>query len=150
MKRVERLFRVMLLLREGNVLTSQCLARKLGVSTRTVYRDIGDLVDSGVPIDGESGVGFLLRSDRQLPSLNFTSDELKALALGAEMVRVWSDQELGRAGETAIRKIETILPRRLKARIHPDRAELCGARMSGEDSEKLRIAWALLEPGEPT
>jgi predicted DNA-binding transcriptional regulator YafY len=105
MKRVERLFQLMLLMQGGNVLTSQQLSRKLGVSVRTVYRDIGDLVKSGVQIDGESGVGFLLRDENRLPPLSFTNDELKALALGAEMVRAWSDRDLGNASDTAIRKI---------------------------------------------
>ena len=89
MKRVERLFQLMRLMRGRRVLTSEYLSKKLGVSNRTIYRDIGDLVESGVPIDGQSGVGFLLRDERELPTVIFTEDELQALALGAEMVRVW-------------------------------------------------------------
>ena len=99
MKRVERLFKLILLMQEGNVRTSQYLSKKLGVSTRTVHRDIGDLVSSGVPIAGQSGVGFLLRDEQRLPSVNFTKDELQALALGAQMARTWADKDLGSASE---------------------------------------------------
>ena len=88
MRRADRLFQLMLLLQEGKVRTSHYLAEKLEVSTRTVYRDIADLVGSGIPIDGEAGVGYLLRDEYRLPPLMFNADELKALALGAQMVRV--------------------------------------------------------------
>ncbi len=148
MRRVERLFQLLLLMQDGNVLTSQYLSKKLGVSTRTVYRDINDLVNSGVSIDGESGVGFLLRDDHRLPSLNFTNDEIKALVLGAEMVRVWSDRELGDAGETAIRKIERALPRNQKQTIRINDGEVHGVRTSEEASETLKIVRASLEEGE--
>ena len=118
MRRADRLFQLMLLLQEGKVRTARYLADKLEVSERTIYRDIRDLVASGIPIDGEAGVGYLLRDEYRLPPLMFTSDELKALALGAEMVRVWSDQELGQVSAAAIRKIESILPAALREEIH--------------------------------
>jgi len=148
MKRVERLFRLILLMREGRVLTGQYLSEKLGVSSRTVYRDISDLVDSGVPIDGQSGVGFLLRDERQLPTVIFTDDELQALALGAEMVRTWSDRELGNASENAIRKLETVLPRNLKAKIHLDSFKVHGVPMPEDNSEKLKMLRSSVEAGE--
>lgn len=148
MKRVERLFQLILLMREGRVLTSQYLSEKLGVSSRTVYRDISDLVDSGVPIDGQSGVGFLLRDERQLPTVIFTDDELQALALGAEMVRTWSDRELGHASENAIRKLETALPRNLKAKIRLEGIKVHGVPMPDDDSEKLKMIRASIGMGE--
>jgi predicted DNA-binding transcriptional regulator YafY len=107
----------MLLLQEGKVRTARYLADKLEVSERTIYRDIGDLIGSGIPIDGEAGVGYLLRDEYRLPPLMFTSDELKALALGAMMVKAWSDKELGSVTATAIRKIESILPDKLRKEI---------------------------------
>ena len=116
MKLVERLFQLMRLMRGGRVLTSQYLSAELGVSNRTVYRDIGDLVDSGVPIDGQSGVGFLLRDERDLPAVVFNESELQALALGAEMVRMRSDRGLCDASEAAMRKLERVLPGSLKTR----------------------------------
>lgn len=148
MKRVERLFQLMLLMREGNVLTGQHLSKELGVSTRTVYRDIDDLVDSGVPIVGESGVGFILRDEHRLPTVIFTDDELRALALGAEMVRMWSDRGLGNASKTAIQKIETVLPGYLKANIRLNGIEVHGVQMSEDESEKLKIVRASLQAGE--
>ena len=83
MRRADRLFQLMLLLQEGRVRTARYLAEKLEVSERTIYRDISDLMGSGIPIDGEAGVGYLLRDEYRLPPLMFTADELQALALGA-------------------------------------------------------------------
>jgi predicted DNA-binding transcriptional regulator YafY len=118
MRRADRLFQLMLLLQEGKVRTARYLAEKLEVSDRTIYRDIGDLVGSGIPIDGEAGVGYLLRNEYRLPPLMFNTEELKALALGALMVRAWSDKKLASVTNTAIRKIESVLPEKLKADIH--------------------------------
>ena len=73
----------MLLLQEGRVLTARQIADALEVSPRTAYRDIGDLVGSGIPIDGEAGVGYLRRDGYRLPPLMFTREELVALGLGA-------------------------------------------------------------------
>lgn len=117
MRRADRLFQLMLLLQEGKVRTARYLAEKLEVSERTIYRDIGDLIGSGIPIDGEAGVGYLLRDEYRLPPLMFTSEELKALALGALMVRAYSDKKLGSVTSTAIRKIESALPENLKKEI---------------------------------
>ena len=83
MRRADRLFQLMPLLQEGRVLTARQIADALEVSPRTVYRDIGDLVGSGIPIDGEAGVGYLLRDGYRLPPLMFTREELVALGLGA-------------------------------------------------------------------
>lgn len=117
MRRADRLFQLMLLLQEGKVRTARYLAEKLEVSERTIYRDIDDLIGSGIPIDGEAGVGYLLRDDYRLPPLMFNSDELKALALGALMVQAWSDRELASVTKTAIRKIESILPEKLRKEV---------------------------------
>jgi predicted DNA-binding transcriptional regulator YafY len=107
----------MLLLQEGKVRTARYLGEKLEVSDRTIYRDISDLIGSGIPIDGEAGVGYLLRDEYRLPPLMFNREELKALALGAMMVRAWSDRALGSVTATAIRKIESVLPEDLKKEI---------------------------------
>ena len=117
MRRADRLFQLMLLLQEGKVRTARYLAEKLEVSERTIYRDISDLMGSGIPVDGEAGVGYLLRDEYRLPPLMFNSEELQALALGALMVRAWSDKGLASVTATAIRKIESILPEHLKKRI---------------------------------
>lgn len=148
MRRADRLFQLMLLLQEGKVRTGSYLAEKLEVSTRTVYRDIGDLVGSGIPIDGEAGVGYLLRDEYRLPPLMFTADELKALALGARMVKAWSDPELGSTTATAIRKIESILPDNLKKEIQLEGIEVPGFQMKRNVSEKLRIVRVALDAHE--
>ena len=145
MRRADRLFQLMLLLQEGKVRTGQYLAEKLEVSTRTVYRDIGDLVGSGIPIDGEAGVGYLLRDEYRLPPLMFTTDELKALALGAQMVKAWSDKELASTTATAIRKIESVLPENLKKEFQLDGIEVPSFQMRREVSEKLKIVRVALD-----
>lgn len=145
MRRADRLFQLMLLLQEGKVRTGRYLAEKLEVSTRTVYRDIGDLVGSGIPIDGEAGVGYLLRDEYRLPPLMFTADELKALALGAQMVRAWSDRDLASTTATAIRKIESVLPENLKKEIQLQSIAVPSFQMTEEVSDKLRIVRTALD-----
>lgn len=110
MRRADRLFRLLLELRRGRVVTARELARRLEVSERTVYRDVADLSASGVPIAGEAGVGYRL-TGFDLPPLAFERDEVEALALGARVVEGWGDGELAKAATTALAKIEAALPR---------------------------------------
>lgn len=114
MRRADRLFQIVLLLGRKRAVTARELADALEVSERTIYRDIADLSLSGVPVEGEAGVGYLMRGNYQLPPLMFDADELAALTLGARMVQGWSDPELGRAAERALLKIEAVLPEPLK------------------------------------
>jgi len=114
MRRADRLFRLLLELRRGRVVTARELARKLEVSERTIYRDVVDLSSSGVPITGEAGVGYRL-AGFELPPLMFDRDEIEALALGARVVEGWGDAELAGAAGTALAKIEAALP---SARAH--------------------------------
>ena len=72
MRRADRLFEIIQILRRRNLTRAQDLAEKLEVSERTIYRDIRDLITSGVPIEGEAGVGYVLRSGFDLPPLMFT------------------------------------------------------------------------------
>ncbi|MFT4799617.1 MAG: putative DNA-binding transcriptional regulator YafY, partial [Candidatus Azotimanducaceae bacterium] len=137
MRRADRLFQLMLLLQEGKVRTARYLADKLEVSERTIYRDIGDLMGSGIPIDGEAGVGYLLRDEYRLPPLMFNADELKALALGAMMVKAWSDKELGSVTATAIRKIESILPEKLRKEIQLQEIVVPGFQINEQTSNNL-------------
>lgn len=117
MRRADRLFQVIQLLRRRHVLTAATIARELEVSERTVYRDIADLVRSGVPIAGEAGVGYTLRRGFDLPPLMFTEEEIEALALGTRVVSSWADEGLAKAAESALARIEAALPDRLKARL---------------------------------
>jgi len=110
MRRADRLFQIMLFLGRGTVVRARELAERLEVSERTIYRDVADLGRSGVPIEGEAGVGYLLRGGYRLPPLMFDADELEALALGSRMVKGWTDPALGKAAERALLKIEAVLP----------------------------------------
>ena len=127
----------MLIMQEGKVRTARYIAEKLEVSERTIYRDIGDLIGSGIPIDGEAGVGYLLRDEYRLPPLMFNSEELKALALGALMVKAWSDRDLGSVATTAIRKIESILPENLKKEFELHEIVVPSFRLSERTSKNL-------------
>jgi len=110
MRRADRLFQIVQLLRSGRLTTAQNLAERLEVSERTIYRDIADLQGSGVPIDGEAGVGYVMREGYDLPPLMFSRDEIVALVVGARMVRGWGGASMARAAEGALSKIETVLP----------------------------------------
>jgi predicted DNA-binding transcriptional regulator YafY len=116
MRRADRLFRLVGLLRRLKVVTARRLADELEVSERTVYRDVADLVASGVPIRGEAGVGYALDAGFDLPPLMFTDDEIEALVLGARMVESWCDPALADAARDVLAKVEHALPRRLRAR----------------------------------
>ena len=117
MRRADRLFQIIQLLRRRHVVTAAFLARELEVSERTVYRDIRDLVGTGVPIDGEAGVGYTLRRGFDLPPLMFTEPELEAMVLGARVVSSWGDQALGRAARDALARVEAALPDRLREKL---------------------------------
>jgi predicted DNA-binding transcriptional regulator YafY len=117
MRRADRLFRIVQYLRKRKVVTARRLADELEVSERTIYRDVQDLVASGVPIVGEAGVGYALDRRFDLPPIAFDAGELAALALGARMVESWGDAALARDARSAIDKIEQILPERLRPRL---------------------------------
>ena len=114
MRRADRLFQLIQLLRRKRLTTARKLAESLEVSERTVYRDVRDLMLSGVPIEGEAGVGYSLARGYDLPPLMFSAEELEALLLGARMVKSWGDQGLAQSVEHAIARIEAVLPERLK------------------------------------
>jgi predicted DNA-binding transcriptional regulator YafY len=114
MRRADRLFQIVQHLRGGRLVTAKTLSERLEVSERTIYRDIADLMVSGVPIDGEAGVGYILRSGFDLPPLMFTRDELTALTLGARFVKAWGGARLALAAEEALVKIEAVLPEKEK------------------------------------
>lgn len=117
MRRADRLFRIVQLLRSGRLLTAQRLAEKLEVSRRTVYRDVRDLQLSGMPIEGEAGVGYTLRRDLDLPPLLFTRSELTALVLGTRMVSAWGGAESAASASSALQRIEAVLPPDLRERL---------------------------------
>lgn len=110
MRRADRLFRIVQYLRGRRLTTAAFLAGTLGVSLRTVYRDVRDLSLSGVPIEGEAGVGYRLKPGFDVPPLMFTLNEIEALAVGARMVEAWGGPVLAESARTAIEKIVAALP----------------------------------------
>lgn len=117
MRRADRLFQIVQHLRGGRLVTAQKLGAWLEVSERTIYRDIADLQSTGVPIDGEAGVGYMMREGFDLPPLMFTRDEIVALVAGARMVRAFGGAAMARAAEEALVKIGAVLPDAEKDRI---------------------------------
>ncbi|HSC85917.1 MAG TPA: YafY family protein [Polyangiaceae bacterium] len=110
MRRADRLFQIVQELRRRRVSTAAHLAETLEVSERTVYRDIADLVASGVHIEGEAGVGYRIGDGFEMPPLSFNLEEIEALMLGLRMVQQWGDVELANAARSITGKVETVLP----------------------------------------
>lgn len=122
MRRADRLFLVIHALRgRRTALPARSLAATLGVSLRTVYRDVADLQLSGVPIEGEAGVGYVLRKGADIPPLMFNADELEALVVGTRFVRAFAGRRLAGGAKAALLKIEAVLPPELKQRASQSR-----------------------------
>jgi predicted DNA-binding transcriptional regulator YafY len=109
-RRADRLFQIAELLRGRRLTTAQQLAEWLDISLRTVYRDVRDLQMSGVPIEGEAGIGYRLSRAASLPPLTFTADELAALAAGARMLESWGGPGFASGARGALAKIASAMP----------------------------------------
>ena len=114
MRRADRLFEIIQLLRRKPTVKARELAEALEVSERTIYRDVRDLAATGVPIEGEAGVGYVLKAGFDLPPLMFKEQEIEALVLGARFVETWGDPELANAATDPIAKIEAVIPDTLR------------------------------------
>ena len=114
MRRADRLFAIIQMLRREKLVRARELAEKLEVSERTIYRDMQDLAASGVPIEGEAGVGYVLKGGYDLPTLMFKPEEIEALVLGARIVKSWADCSLAEAAADALAKVEAVLPEPLR------------------------------------
>ena len=110
MRRADRLFQIVQLIRGRRLTTAAHLAQRLDVSGRTIYRDVADLQHQGVPIEGEAGVGYRLGAGFDLPPLMFSNDEARALVASVRMAQVWQDPALAQAAEVALGKIMSVLP----------------------------------------
>ena len=110
MRRADRLFQIVQLIRGRRLTTAAFLAQRLEVSGRTVYRDVADLQHQGVPIEGEAGVGYRLGSGFELPPLMFTQDEAKSLVAAVRLAQAWLDTAMARDAENALGKILSVLP----------------------------------------
>jgi predicted DNA-binding transcriptional regulator YafY len=118
-RRAERLIRIVQALREAapGAVTAHDMGHRFEVSERTIYRDIAHLIGSGAPIDGEAGVGYVLRPGFDLPPLTFSFEQLDALALGARLVKATGDKNLASAANEALAKIEHALPESHRQRL---------------------------------
>lgn len=117
MRRADRLFLIIHSLQgRRTALPARRLAESLSVSLRTIYRDVADLQLSGVAIEGEAGVGYLLRKGSDIPPLMFTAEELEALVVGTRFVRAFGGARLASGARAALLKIEAVLPDELRLR----------------------------------
>ena len=110
MRRADRLFHIIQLIRGRRLTTAAWLAQRLEVSERTIYRDVADLQAQGVPLEGEAGVGYRLGAGFDLPPMMFTQDEAKALVASVRMAQAWMDPALAQSAQDALGKILSVLP----------------------------------------
>ena len=162
MRRADRLFLIIHALRGRRATTARRLAADLGVAPRTIYRDVADLQLSGVPIEGEAGVGYTLRKGSDVPPLMFTRAELEALVVGARFTRAFAGGRLAGAARQALTKIEAVLPEDLRRRSERSRIlapavgsrEVVRARLDALHAaiDAGRVVWVRYarDDGEPT
>lgn len=110
MKRDDRLFDLIQIMRDGRLHTAAELAQRLGVSARTIWRDMGVMAATGLPVDGERGLGYILRSAIVLPPTMLTHDELEALVEGLRHVAEDDANPRARAARSLLTKVTTLLP----------------------------------------
>jgi predicted DNA-binding transcriptional regulator YafY len=136
MRRAERLFRLVNELRSRSVSRADDLAAYFEISVRTVYRDIAHLQASGLPIEGEAGVGYILRPGFDLPAMTFTFEQLDALAIGLSFVEVAGDTSLSQAAREVRAKLQASLPDPEKRKL--ENAPLFASRRDNRPSPMLK------------
>ena len=154
MRRAERLFDIIQLLRgAARPVTASVLATQLEVSVRTVYRDITALQGSRVPIEGASGLGYVLRPGYSLPPLTFTPEEAQTIAVALDLVRRTGDRGLQEAAGRVRAKLAAVSPPRppgcRETPFHvsshgahvPDRVCMSEVRDAIRAARKLRICY---------
>lgn len=118
MSRTQRLFDLIQLLRRHRYpVSAKYLASELKISIRTLYRDIASLKTQGADIEGEPGLGYVLRPSFMLPPLMFSHEELEALVLGSRWVAKKTDSALSNAAQNALAKIAAVLPQDLRTEL---------------------------------
>ena len=115
MRRADRLFQLVQLVRGRRLTTAEFLGQRLEVSMRTVYRDIADLQAQGLPIDGAAGVGYRMRAGFDLPPLMFTRDEAQALVAAIRVASPRLDAAMAAHAESALSKVVSVLPPAVRA-----------------------------------
>ncbi|OON40381.1 DNA-binding protein [Izhakiella australiensis] len=144
MRRADRLFQIIQILRRARLpVTAARLAGELEVSTRTVYRDIADLVGQRVPIEGEAGLGYVLSADYDMPPLMFSAEELEAVFLGVELVRRLPDATLAHNASDVLAKIAAAIPARLNAYLNQSAVALKPGE-TGDDKPDTRLIRAAI------
>jgi predicted DNA-binding transcriptional regulator YafY len=154
MRRADRLFQIVQIIRGRRLSTAQFLAERLEVSERTVYRDIAELMTQGVPIEGEAGVGYRMRTGFDLPPLMFTHEEAQALVASVRIAQPRLDPALAAQAENALSKILTVLPVAARAAAETlavyappidfdpaTRSRLEPLRLAAEGRRKVRLAY---------
>ncbi len=110
MKRSDRLYALMQRLKDGHLHTAEAMAQDLGVSVRTIYRDMDTLAASGVPVEGARGSGYTAQAMITLPPLNLTQTELEALHIGLAAVGASESEDIATAARALSDKIDAVLP----------------------------------------
>lgn len=146
MDKTQRLFSIMdALRRHRRPVTAAALAEEQGVSVRTLYRDVQTLIGLGAPIDGEAGIGYMLRPGFFLPPLMFSAEELEALVLGGRWVEARPDPTLAAAARNALAKIATASPEDLREKINNSGIwPVPGSRRPGDQQPVLGVLRAAI------
>jgi predicted DNA-binding transcriptional regulator YafY len=143
MARSERLLDLLQALRRRRrPVSGQALADELDISIRTLYRDIATLQAQGAPIEGEAGLGYILKPGFFLPALMFDEDEVDAIILGLRFAAQRGDEDLERAAENALAKIEAALPPEME-NAAAGSALLAGSVQSGKPAHLKSIREAI-------
>lgn len=140
--------------RHRGTVSGETLARETGVSLRTIRRDIATLQSIGAHIDGEAGVGYILRPDFLLPPLSFTEEEVQALVVGAQWVSRHGDEALALAVQNALAKINGVLTPEMRAELDDNALyifrkrkeasvlDLAQVRLAMREQRKMHIGYA--------
>jgi predicted DNA-binding transcriptional regulator YafY len=115
MRRADRLFQIVQLIRGRRLTTAAWLADRLEISERTVYRHVADLQRQGVPIEGEAGVGYRLGKGFDLPPLMFSNEEAQALVAAVRIAQTWLDPKLAVSSQDALSRVMSVLPAAARA-----------------------------------
>ena len=154
MRRADRLFDIIQTLRTARKpMTAATLAEGLEVTVRTIYRDVATLQARRIPIEGEAGVGYVLRRGFDLPPLMFTVEEIEAVTVGARLVQRLRDRDLQAAARRVLDKVTVVLPESLRSHLdrpfyvsrgdaaEPTGIDLAELRGAIRDRRKMRIAY---------
>ena len=145
MSRTQRLFDLIQILRRHRYpISGQQLANELAVSLRTIYRDIATLQIQGASIEGEPGLGYLLRPGFMLPPLMFSEEEIEALVLGSRWVARRADKTLQFAATNVLAKIAAVLPEDLRHQLDMSGLLVAPRKTTiGKDEDEALIRYAI-------